>query len=124
MDTATAFALGRAHRDSPSRVFDWVKAAQMIRDRFLVGNLKMASAGLRDDWEYTGGTIFENGSPVPEDDTYTYLASTWAIPELSLDGDIFDCWVWKKDSPGWESDTYWPPEALAILKNTTSETEK
>lgn len=124
MDTATAFALGSAHRNGPSRVFDWIKAAKMIRDRYLVGNLKIASAGLRNDWEYTGGAIFENGSPVPEDDTYTYLASTWAIPELFLDGDIFECWVWKKDSPDWGSDTYWPPEALAILESLSPETEK
>jgi hypothetical protein len=120
MDTAIAFELGRIHRNSPSRVFDWVKAAQMIRDRFLVGNLKMASAGLRDDWEYTGGEIFRDGFPVDEEKTYTYLCSTWAIPELSLDGDIFECWIWKEVSPGWDSDTYWPPEALSILENSPS----
>ena len=116
MDTASAFIYGSVYRDSPARVFDWVKAAQMIRDRYLVGNLKVASAGLSDDWEYTGGEIFRDGSPVPQDGTYTFLSSTWAIPQLSLDGAIFDCWVWKKDSPGWKSDTYWPPEALEILQ--------
>lgn len=115
MDTASAFVYGSIYRDSPSRVFDWVKAASLIRDRYIVGNLKVASAGLRDDWEYTGGEIFKDGSLVPEEETYTFLASTWAIPELSLDGDIFECWVWKKDSPGWGSDTYWPEEALKIL---------
>lgn len=116
MDTASAFVYGRMHRDSPSRVFDWLKAAQIIRDRYLVGNLKVASAGLRDDWEYTGGKIFENGSPVPAEETYTFLSSTWAIPELCLDGDIFECWIWAKDSPGWDAGTYWPPESLAILQ--------
>lgn len=107
---------GRIHRDSPSRVFDWVWAAALIRDRCLDGNLKVASAGLQDDWEYTGGKIFENGSPVPAEETYTFLSSTWAIPELCLDGDIFECWIWAKDSPGWDAGTYWPPESLAILQ--------
>lgn len=124
MDTASAFVYGSMYRNSPSRVFDWVKAAQLIRDRLLIGNLKAASAGLRDDWEYTGGEIFRDGSPVPKDTTYTYLASTWAIPELSLDGDVMECWVWQKDSPGWDSDTYWPPEALTILQTATLTTNE
>jgi hypothetical protein len=118
MDSPSAFIYGRMTRNDPPRVFDWVKAAQLIRDRFLSGNLEVASAGLRDDWEYTGGKIFENGSPIPEEDTYTYLSSTWAIPELSLDGDIFECWVWKKDFPDWNSGTYWPEEALQVLNSS------
>lgn len=48
--------------------------------------------------------------------TYTYLSSTWATPELTLDnGAPQDCWIWKNDSPGWDSDTYWPESALKIL---------
>ncbi|GAS95510.1 uncharacterized protein RMCC_2476 [Mycolicibacterium canariasense] len=117
----TAFAMGDANRGNPVRVFDWVKAAKIITER----GAQDASAGLSGDWEWTGGEIFADGQPVPEDDTYVYLASTWAIPELDVDGDIIDCWTWQSDTPGWDpkkqtggwgSGTYWPAEALAILE--------
>jgi hypothetical protein len=109
MDTLQALALGEAHRDDPTKVFDWDKAAQLIKDR------QAAAAGLSGDWEWTGGDIFLNGEPVPQADTYTYLASTWATPELDIDGEIIDCWRYKSDSPDWDAETYWPDSALAIL---------
>lgn len=90
-------------------VFDWVKAAQLIKER----HPKVAAAGLARDWEYTGGSIWRDGRPVPQDDTYTYLASTWATPELDMDGDIVDCYV-MEDATSWDEHTYWPEEALAI----------
>ena len=31
MDTLSAFARGEASRDKPSMVFDWLKAAKLIR---------------------------------------------------------------------------------------------
>lgn len=92
-------------------VFDWFKAAEIIKER----QPSLARAGLRDDWEWTGGDIYRDGSPVPEDETYTYLASIWAVPELCLDGEIFPCWIWEADSPGWYHGTYWPEGALKIL---------
>lgn len=52
---------------------------------------KVASAGLGGDWEWTGGTIYGNGKP--DKKSYTYLASTWATPEIELDGESFDCYV-------------------------------
>ena len=87
MDSLNAFAMGQAHRHKESMVFDWNKAAHLIREN----KANSASAGLRDDWEYTGGDILENGKPVSKDDTYTYLASTWATPELQMDGELIDC---------------------------------
>lgn len=116
MDSMSAFTRGEASRRNPVKVFDWLKAAELIRDQ----KPGLASAGLAMDWEYTGGTIFEDGAPVPKDDTYTYLASTWATPELDLDGYVIDCWIYQSDSPGWDSGTYWPDEALAILNEVTA----
>jgi hypothetical protein len=110
MDTMSAYALGELHRDDPIRVFDWHKAAQLIKDK----KPEVAAAGLRDDWEWTGGDIFENGEPATE--RTTYLASCWAIPEIELDGIREECWIFQKDSPEWCSDTFWPESALAILK--------
>lgn len=111
MDTQLAFLMGKMARNEPSMVFDWIEAAKLIRDH----QPRVASAGLAGDWEWTGGTIYENGAPVLAEDTYTYLASTWATPELSLDGDCIDCWVYASETPGWDASTYWPDIAVAIL---------
>jgi len=110
MDTRTAFAMGRANRGQEQRVFDWVKAAKLIVER----EPDVASAGLSGDWEYTGGEIWANGLPVPREDTYTYLASTWATPELDIDGEVLPCFVMAGDT-SWDESTYWPPEALALV---------
>lgn len=110
MDTKIAFALGRANRGKEPMVFDWNKAAELIREK----SPQTAMAGLRDDWEWTGGTIYENGSPVT--DSYTYLSSTWAVPEIELDGDIVPCYKMQSEVPDWGSDTKWPQSALNILK--------
>ncbi len=109
MDTATAFVMGVANRDKPFMVFDWDKAARRIKET----GAKNAGAGLASDWEYTGGTILSDGAPVH--DSYTYLGSTWARPELDLDGEVEECWTLQSDSPGWNEKTKWPESALAIL---------
>lgn len=115
MDTLSAFAMGYAHKGKRHRVFDWDRAARRIVET----GAQNASAGLSQDWEWTGGEILRDGKPVPADDTYTYLASNWAIPELELDGAVEDCFVFMDESPGWDSGTYWPESALAILGGGT-----
>lgn len=109
MDSSKAFCLGMASRDKPVMVFDWDKAARLIKER----GAREASAGLRDDWEWTGGTIYADGKP--DTDSYTYLASTWAVPELDIDGEVLDCYVMKDERPDFDSDTKWPKSALDIL---------
>lgn len=113
MDTILAFFMGSANRGRELMVFDWVKAAEIIKEK----GADTASAGLCGDWEYTGGTIFEGGGPINQDDTYVYLASTWATPELEVNGELFDCFIMQSESPNssWDSDTFWPEEALQIL---------
>ena len=110
MNTAAAVMMGVMNRGKELMVFDWHKAARLIKER----NPESASAGLCDDWEYTGGTIYENGKPVM--DSYTYLASTWAVPEICIDGEIISCYRMKSETPGWDSKTKWPESALNILK--------
>jgi len=110
MDTLSAFAMGAAHRNNRVKTFDWVKAANIIKER----KPKTARAGLGEDWSYTGGNIWENGQP--DTDSYTYLSSTWATPELEFDDDLIDCWCWE-DETGWNSGTKWPKEALEIINN-------
>ena len=110
MDTMKAFIMGEANRDKEQMVFDWIAAAWLIAEV----QPEVASAGLRGDWEYTGGVIYRNGTPTSERNHH-YLASTWAVPELNYDGNIIPCYRMKSEVPGWGSKTFWPEEALAIL---------
>ena len=71
--------MGYLNRNNPTMVFDWDKAAELIREY----NPSYAAAGLQGDWEYTGGCIWDEAKPVF--DNYTFLASTWATPELMMD---------------------------------------
>ena len=99
------------NRGKENMVFDWHKAARLIKEH----NANNASAGLSGDWEYTGDEIFTNGQP--NTDSFTYLSSTWATPEIEIDGDIMDCYIMQSESPNgeWDSDTKWPESALNIL---------
>ena len=108
MNTLHAFAMGEANRGKEMMVFDWDKAARIIKER----KPERASAGLRGDWEYTGGTIYIDGVTEYE---YTYLASTWAVPELEIDGEIIECYRMESEAPRWGAKTKWPKSALAIL---------
>ncbi|KVQ87318.1 hypothetical protein WK09_19975 [Burkholderia ubonensis] len=109
MDTMNAFAMGQANRHKEAMVFDWDKAARLIIEH----KATEAFAGLAGDWEYTGGQIFRNGEPYSDD--YTYLSSTWATPELEIDGTTYACFRMRSEVPDWNSDTKWPASAMAIL---------
>ena len=111
MNSILAFAKGEAHRNCERMVFDWDEAARRIK----ASGCSVASAGLRDDWEYTGGAIFYGGQPCF--DSYTYLASTWAVPELVINGEVEPCYKMEHEVPGWDSDTKWPQSALDILNS-------
>ena len=110
MDTLRAFAMGQATMGREAMVFDWDKAAR----RIVESGAMDAEAGLRADWEWTGGIIFANGEPTTAH--YTYLSSTWAVPELQLDGVREPCFRMESQSPGWNSATKWPESALAVLR--------
>lgn len=113
MDTGLAIEFGLANRGKEPMVFDWDKAAMLIRER----KPEIAEAGLKDDWEWTGGVIYENGEPVL--DSYTFLSSTWAKPLLYIDDDVIECYVMKSETV-WGSDTKWPDSALNILRGGSS----
>jgi len=117
MDTTIAAAIGKANRYRDPMVFDWIKAARMIRE----SGYKDAFAGLCEDWEYTGGPIFLDGKPVPREKKSTFLSSTWANPEIRIDGEVDDCFKMKEDLVNeglmWNEDTFWPEEALKELND-------
>ena len=117
MNTLEAYARSQSSQGNRLRVFDWEKAARLILEK----NPKEASAGLRGDWEWTGGTIYSNGKP--DMDSYTFLGSTWAIPEIDIDGQVEECWRYKDETPGWGSKTKWPESAILILKKSSTSIE-
>lgn len=115
MDTMTALLMGEMNRHKEQMVFDWDKAARLIAEK----KPKLASAGLRGDWEYTGDDIYAAGEPIKN--CHTFLASTWAVPELSLDGWIIECYRMQHEVPKWNAVTSWPDSALAILDGAKDE---
>lgn len=96
------------------KVFDWAKAARIIKEQ----NITDAYAGLAEDWGWTSGIIFQDGKVVPQNKTYTYLASTWATPQLLINHKHINCYIISSDTK-WNAQTYWPKEALEILQDTT-----
>lgn len=119
MNTLDAFAMGMAHIGCEPKVFDWDKAASIIKQHKDMD----AFAGLSTDLEWTGGWIYRNGKPVY--DSYTYLASTWAIPILILvprgtfdipdEEDSIECWNWKSQT-FYNAESKWSESALQILR--------
>ena len=105
--------MGEANRHKEQMVFDWNRAAKLIKE----SGSNMASAGLRSDWEYTGGSILIDGKPVDKEDAETYLASTWAVPEINIDGDVKECYIMQHEQPDWNAKTFWPQSALDILNS-------
>ena len=99
------------------RVFDWDTAAAILAKRGL--ERRYASAGLAEDWAFTGGRIFAYGRT--DLAHYIYTFSAWATPVLVLhDGDpytgeVIPCFV-KEGSRPWDAETLWPPTAMEILK--------
>jgi hypothetical protein len=108
-----ALSMGEANRGKESMVFNWELAARII----VMKKPQTVRAGLKGDWDYTGGDIWRDGKPVPKEDTYVYLASTWAVPEIEVDGELIDCYLMRSEAPDWDAHTYWPPEALRIIEN-------
>ena len=111
-----------ANKDkSTVRTFDWDKAAQIIKEKYQDHKDLIAEAGLQDDWNETGGVIFEEGCPTNE--SYTYLQSNWAIPTLILsyngqEQEEIPCYVVDEDkirSRRWGSESTWDSPSLAIL---------
>lgn len=80
---------GEIYRNEPMKVFDWDKAATIIKER----NAEFAEAGLATDWDNTGGVIYDVDEGGIVEDSYLYLGSTWAMPTLIVDGDEIACFM-------------------------------
>jgi hypothetical protein len=110
MDTWQACALSKAAtvRGDKPKVFDWLKAAKILKER----KPKEAYAGLSRDLEWTAGCIYRKGKPITDESTY--LRSTWATPVLVIGNEEIPCFV-DESSTQWNEETKWPEEALKIL---------
>ena len=115
MDTMKAIATGQSNRGKEMMIFDWDKAAELIRER----KPETASAGLSGAWGLTGGEIYRSGEIV--DDEYTFLGSTWATPLLEMDGAETECYRMQSETPDWDENTKWPKTALFILANNLAQ---
>jgi len=113
MDSIMAFFMGQANRGKDLMVFDWNRAAEIIKS----SGVDSASAGLSGDWGNTGGYIFTKGKP--NHYGYTRLASTWATPELEINGEFIPCFIMENDVPKEWGDNLmflnWPESALKII---------
>ena len=110
MNTLEAFARGQAARGQIQRVFDWVKAAQILKE----SGAKNAIAGLSSDMEWTSDDILVNGKIPDKGDCF--LSSNWATPVLIIDDsyDEIECWKYE-DECNYDSDTFWPEDARRIF---------
>lgn len=113
--------LSYANRNEKLKVFDWHKAAHLIREK----QPHEARAGLAGDWVFSNVLIYQEGE-IPEDAVdekgfgYFYLCSNWAVPTLELDGEQQECWVSGDERPEWEDGhTFWPQSARDILHGQT-----
>ena len=114
MNTLHAFYINQSTPDGHEKVFDWDKAAKIIKEE----QPESAYAGLAEDWEWTSGIIYENSKPIKN--KYTYLASRWATPVLILDDKEIECYQ-PDEYHGWNADTKWPESALKILSEENQE---
>lgn len=110
MNTELAFTMGELNRGKEEMVFNWDKAAKIIREK----QARYAYAGLQHDLEYTGGCIYDDGMPITNE--YTFLASTWATPVLILDDEAEEipCYIMQSKTD-WDEKTKWPESSLDIL---------
>ena len=101
---------GYENQDKPLMVFDWERAAQIIRDR----GPKTAEAYLETDYFWTGSDIYQDGKPIL--DATPYLHSTWARPMLILNGEEPGIACFKMENEvSWSGKDCWPGQSLKIL---------
>lgn len=105
-----AFAKGAANKGKEKRVFDWISAAKKIKEK----KPQIAEAGLQGDFEYTSGTIYEDGEVLRS--RSCYLASNWATPILVMDDEVYECFLMEEQTE-YDQNTMWPEEALAIIES-------
>ena len=52
---------------------------------------------------------------------YPFLASSWAVPELDMDGETVECYKMEAETPKWDAHTKWPKSAVEIYREQLEE---
>lgn len=106
----------RIPQGAKTKVFDWVKCANLIRKHCMIENMfdasKTVEAGLMEDWSCTSGEIFKDGNIVEDD--YTYLGSKWATPIIDIDGEEIECWAYS-DECEYDAGSKWDEKSISVL---------
>lgn len=112
-----AMAMGAATKGQPMKVFDWDKAASIIREH----NITDADAGLVEDWFWTGASILEDGKVPDREGWRPHCSSSWATPVIRWGEETRECWVMQDEAKerGFQTGgAWWPDSALAILNRS------
>ena len=111
MDTIKAIQLAELSSGIENKVFDWVKAANIIKEN----PNKNWNAGLSCDLEWTGGRIWDADKKNIDNNSYTFLSSNWAIPVIYDDSGLeIECYV-KATETEYGEETRYPKEFMDIL---------
>lgn len=120
LNFAEGFTSSRGKNRNQQKVFDWDKAAELIKKYYKEDSNIVVEAGLDGDWDYTGGIIFEESKPTTEH--YTYLSSNWAIPILWIkfsnsnkEDEEIPCWI--TGNTRFNSESKWDEQSLKILQD-------
>lgn len=105
-------------------VFDWDKAARIIRDRKPLS----ADAGLERDWLNVAVEIYRSGKIIEYDEKTMFMgyrASMWDVPLLRLyfsdkHTENYVCYVTESQTE-WDADTWWPQSARDIMEGKNEE---
>lgn len=92
--------------DGAGVTFDWKLAAQLIRAYKPFKAYAAIPYGPK-------ALIWSDGKPTPQGEFK--FAGTRCL-ELHIGDEIWNCFVPQSEQPGWTESTYWPEEALAVLR--------
>jgi hypothetical protein len=102
----------------PRRVFDWDRAAEIIREH----RPKSVVVGRKGDTTGFIEPIYADGEVAPRGAVAPTLVSFLPLV-LRLDwGEEVECWAYDFEHPEWTAETWWPSSALHILTGATSGT--
>jgi hypothetical protein len=94
------------------KIFDWDKAARLIKEK----KPKMpVLAGIKEDWHYTFGAIYDNGEIINDSSPWTY--SNLYTPQMVINREFIECWIYAKEELIFSKDelNHWTESAINIL---------
>lgn len=100
----------RALRGLDSYMFDYVKAAHLIKE---YAHDKTVKAGLNGDFNNTSRIVYGGGKICQS--SFVYTVSLWGVPTLAFDNWMVECYNIRSGPEGKDWEGFWPPETMEIL---------